>query len=586
MKAGSVLSGKYRLVSILGQGGMGSVWRAEHLALRAPVAVKLLAPAFEARPETWARFHREAQSAANLRSPHVVQILDHGVDQETQTPFIAMELMEGESLAERLSRVGRLSPEDTLKVITHTARALTRAHDAGILHRDLKPGNLFIVHNDDDEIVKVLDFGLAKWRVDPEGQHAAATVTGQLLGTPYYMSPEQVEASNQVDYRSDLWSLGVIAYECLVGARPFEGDSLMAIAFKICERKLSPLPETLPLPRALNAWFERALAKSPAARFQSARELAEDLRRVFGAPTSHVGADSTAETGAAAAVHRPAQSPPGNGGAEADARPSQGTVDMGRPSFVPPQAPERFDAGEPAAPPPAPGFEETVEAVVDYAAALGKRAEVAPSNSSSPNDAGEAASVEPPPISDQSVLPVARSTNRAVRASDKRTPRASVVLVGVAVAALAGVAALALRGPRGTRSPDAAAANVVNNRERVDERALPSRLVAPTPGVRDSAATSTTALPSQPSAGPVVAPESAPPLAASAPPLVAVASASPALPAPLAKPSSAAGTAQPNAPAGALTPTRENTPKTSAAPAPKAKPRANVGQSKVWLERE
>ena len=131
MQPGYVLSNRYRLVSMLGRGGMGTVWRADHLGLHAPVAVKLLGPAFEPNPEALARFEREAQSAANLRSPHVVQILDHGIDEASQTPFIAMELMEGESLSERLSRVGRLSIAETSQVVAHVARALTRAHEIG-----------------------------------------------------------------------------------------------------------------------------------------------------------------------------------------------------------------------------------------------------------------------------------------------------------------------------------------------------------------------------------------------------------------------------------------------------------------------
>lgn len=280
MKSGSVLGGKYRLISLLGSGGMGSVWRAEHLGLKAPVAVKLLASDLDGRQDSIARFLREAQSAASLRSPHVVQILDHGVDEATQTPFIAMELMEGESLADRLLRVRRISPNETAKVITQAARALTRAQEFGIIHRDLKPANLFLVRNEDDELLKVLDFGLAKWRRPPGAlTQGAATATNLVMGTPYYMSPEQMNGSRDADLRSDLWALGVIAYECLTGTRPFDADNLIAIALKVCTEPAPALSPALGLPPELDGWFSRALAKQPADRFQSARELSEAFRR-------------------------------------------------------------------------------------------------------------------------------------------------------------------------------------------------------------------------------------------------------------------------------------------------------------------
>lgn len=583
MKAGSVLSGKYRLISILGQGGMGSVWRAEHLALRAPVAVKLLAPALEAQPETWARFHREAQSAANLRSPHVVQILDHGVDQDTQTPFIAMELMEGESLAERLSRVGRLSVADTLKLITHASRALTRAHDAGIMHRDLKPGNLFIVHNEDDEIVKVLDFGLAKWRVEPEGQYAAATMTGQLLGTPYYMSPEQVEASNQVDYRSDLWSLGVITYQCLVGARPFEGESLLSLALQICERRPAPIPEGLNLPLGLNGWLERALAKSKEARFQSARELAEELRRVFGASPASVRTDASSELNAAALGHRLAHSAPSDGRASVDARPGQGTVDMGRPALALAQHAAELESDSQPARAPAPAFEDTVEAVVDYAAALGKRAEVVDSDSASRKVAQEADSVEAPPSGEQSVLPVARSTSRVVKAPAKRPMRTSSMLTGIVVAAIVGIAAVSLRGQRGPSSGDATAARLVSARNHSDAQEHPAPPSIPKPVASEGpVTTSAPELPAEPPAALVVA---EPRPAAPSPSAVVPAAAAPPLPASAAaKAVSPAPSALPKAPSLAAQPMPATAQKVPAAP--KAKARGSIGQSKVWLERE
>src|SRR5689334_1263943 len=212
---GEILGGRYRLIRPLGQGGMGSVWKAEHLSLNAAVALKLIEGPAHPDASATERFLREARLAAALRSPHVVQILDHGID--GVTPYIAMELLEGESLAERLERVGCLSPAETARVIQHLARAMTRAHEAGIIHRDLKPENVFIVRNDDEELFKVFDFGIAKVEA-PTGN---ATRTGSLLGTPSYMSPEQAEGASNLDQRTDIWALGVIAYRCLLGKLPF-----------------------------------------------------------------------------------------------------------------------------------------------------------------------------------------------------------------------------------------------------------------------------------------------------------------------------------------------------------------------------
>src|SRR3954471_6157937 len=155
IEAGRVLSQRYRLIRPVGQGSQASVWVAEHLALTTHVAVKLIDPDLAKRPDARERFKREATAAAQLRSPHVVQILDHGIDGDQ--PFIVMELLDGEDLFQRLEKRHHLSVKDTSKILTQVARALTRAHAAGVVHRDLKPENVFLAHNDDDEIVKVLD---------------------------------------------------------------------------------------------------------------------------------------------------------------------------------------------------------------------------------------------------------------------------------------------------------------------------------------------------------------------------------------------------------------------------------------------
>jgi serine/threonine protein kinase len=283
-----ILSGKYRLERELGRGGMGSVWLAQHLTLHSSVAIKLIDPQIAQNPEALSRFLREAQAAASLRSPHVVQILDHGVDDGV--PFIVMELLDGESLSARLERVRRLSPADTARIFTQVARAMTRAHEAGIVHRDLKPDNIFLVRNDEEEIAKVLDFGVAKSQSHGMGSVSSATRTGSVLGTPHYMSPEQAEGAKTVDGRSDIWSMGVIAWECLLGIRPFDAETLGGLLLAICARDI-PVPSRCGVvPAGFDAWFARCCAREVAQRFSTAKEAAQELSRVCSSGQAEAGA--------------------------------------------------------------------------------------------------------------------------------------------------------------------------------------------------------------------------------------------------------------------------------------------------------
>jgi serine/threonine protein kinase len=283
LQEGHILAGRYRLESRLGAGGMGAIWRAQHLVLNAPVAVKLIEREAVPDEETVARFLREAQAAAALRSPHVVQIFDYGID--GRVPFIVMELLDGENLSQRLKRVGRLTPADTARILTHVGRAVGRAHEANIIHRDLKPENVFLVRNEDEEIAKVLDFGVAKVAQGALGQEGTRTRTGSILGTPFYMSPEQAQGNKTVDYRSDLWSLGIIAFECMTGKRPFYSDGLGDLVLQICVRDI-PLPSSMaPVPLGFDAWWQKVTARDPELRFQSAREMTDALREALGIET-------------------------------------------------------------------------------------------------------------------------------------------------------------------------------------------------------------------------------------------------------------------------------------------------------------
>ena len=271
--------GKYRLDRLLATGGMGSVWVATHVGLDAPVAIKFMAPELTSNADARMRFDREARAAGRLRTPHVVRVHDHGLEEDT--PFIVMELLEGEDLAARLKREVRLGLVETARILEGAARGLQRAHELGIVHRDLKPGNIFLALGDDGETVKVLDFGIAKTPGLGRLGEDEATKSGLLLGSPEYMSPEQAVGSRAVDHRSDLWSLAVIAFRAITGEKPFAGSNVGEVIVKVCTGPLPSASGALGVPwPELDRFFARALAREPATRFQSARELADALAGV------------------------------------------------------------------------------------------------------------------------------------------------------------------------------------------------------------------------------------------------------------------------------------------------------------------
>ncbi|KYF94005.1 hypothetical protein BE17_45515, partial [Sorangium cellulosum] len=272
---------------MLARGGMGSIWVARHLQLDVGVAVKLMASEYAASTTARARFEREARAAAQLKIPNVVHVHDYGI--EDDTPFLVMELLEGEDLETRLAREGRLTGAATLTIVTQVCKALRRAHETGIIHRDLKPANLFLSRQDEDELVKILDFGIAK----AEGMLLAGkeTKTGTLVGSPYYMSPEQVRRSKSLDRRSDLWSVGVIIYRCLTGRLPFPGEEIGEVFVAICTEDF-PLPSSLApeLGPEVDRFFARALMRDPEHRFQSASELAEAFHAAIHLPGAEIRA--------------------------------------------------------------------------------------------------------------------------------------------------------------------------------------------------------------------------------------------------------------------------------------------------------
>jgi serine/threonine-protein kinase len=229
MRRHELIGGKYRLVRPLAKGGMGSVWVARHETLDIDVAVKVIARPERAGRTALGRFEREAKTAAQLRSPHVVHVYDFGL--ANGQPYIVMELLQGEDLATRLSREGPISLAEVASIIGQAAKGLAAAHDLGLVHRDIKPSNIFLAKAHREQLVKVLDFGIVKdLRATQPGTE---TSTGVIVGSPYYMSPEQTRAG-KLDARSDVWSLGAVAYEMSCGMRPFEGASLGDVIARIC----------------------------------------------------------------------------------------------------------------------------------------------------------------------------------------------------------------------------------------------------------------------------------------------------------------------------------------------------------------
>jgi eukaryotic-like serine/threonine-protein kinase len=286
----SVLGGRYRLEASIGTGGMAEVFRGQDTTLDRQVAIKVLAPQFARDPSFVERFRREAQAAARLNHPNIVNVYDTGVDDDTN--YIVMEYVEGRTLAEYLAGGGRLAPAKAAEIAEKVAEALAAAHAQGVIHRDIKPANIMVTR---DGRVKVMDFGIARLVAGPDTVEQTAAV----LGTAAYLSPEQAQGQT-VDARSDLYSLGIVLYEMVTGSPPFTGDSAMAVAYKhVQETPLPPSSLNADVPPRLDAVVMRALAKNPANRYQSAGEFRDDLRRVIAGeeveatPLLPVGAGAT-----------------------------------------------------------------------------------------------------------------------------------------------------------------------------------------------------------------------------------------------------------------------------------------------------
>jgi serine/threonine-protein kinase len=274
LEIGQLIDGKYRILSLIGEGGMGAVYQGENVRIGRRVAIKVLHAALTGNKEVVQRFEREAQAAGRIGSDHILEVIDLG-ELADGDHFMVMEYLDGEPLGNRIQRLGRMTPAELAPIAKQLLRGLGAAHKAGIIHRDLKPDNVFVLREKagQRDFVKIIDFGISKFQsLGSDGMKM--TRTGTVMGTPYYMSPEQASGSKEADNRSDLYSVGVILYEAVTGRVPFEATTFNQLMFKIVLAEIPP-PETLvpDLDRGFASMILKGMARDVNRRFQSAEEF-------------------------------------------------------------------------------------------------------------------------------------------------------------------------------------------------------------------------------------------------------------------------------------------------------------------------
>jgi eukaryotic-like serine/threonine-protein kinase len=302
LEIGQVIENKYRINRLIGEGGMGAVYEGENVRINRRVAIKVLHAAFTGNAEVMQRFEREAQAAGRIGNDHILEVLDLG-SLDDGDRFIVMEFLDGDSLSGRIKDVGRLMPQQLAPLIRQVLVGLGAAHRAGIVHRDLKPDNIFVLREKagKSDFVKLIDFGISKFQ-PLSGDGMKMTRTGSVMGTPYYMSPEQASGTQEADQRSDIYSVGVIMYESLTGHVPFDGATFNQLMFKIVLSDVPALESLVPdVDPAFASLVRKAMARDVSQRFQSTEEFVAALDA-----WSHSGAAVSVPAPAAPGMHLPA----------------------------------------------------------------------------------------------------------------------------------------------------------------------------------------------------------------------------------------------------------------------------------------
>jgi serine/threonine-protein kinase len=434
--AGRTVAGKYELLSLLGEGGMGAVYYARHLQTLKRCAVKLLlSPELAEHPGVVRRFFREAKASGVVESDNIVQVFDSGTD-ESGLPFMVMELLHGEDVDALRLRLGAISPRSAAKLVAQAAAGLAKAHAAGIIHRDIKPANIFLARRDDGTLtVKLLDFGIAKVKMESLAESGQGlTKSGSLIGTPLYMSPEQARGkADLIDGRTDIWSLGAVLYVLLVGRAPYQSDTLGDLMVEIIAGEPPRVHDRAPwVPAELADVVRRCMTRDLALRVQSADALRDELLRFVGTGSG------LHETEIAPVSDRERSIPPGVADArtpgvtgDAAGSPSSSTdrgtppafsaSTSGRPSSA---APAPVSGARVSAAPGRPGVRRAAVAAI-ATIAIGSLAVVAVSMSAAPAPdaapSGEPAAAvpTPPPLP---APPEPASTIEVVPAGEEPTP--------------------------------------------------------------------------------------------------------------------------------------------------------------------